>query len=172
MMLTFTLDAALVIQVLVSTVLPLLVGLVTKTVTSGGVKALLLAALALLTSMLTELGTALAAGTTYDVGVGLLLAVPTFLVAVGMHFGIWKPIGAATKAQELFDRNTVVVHEDRVTAPASAHPNVEQIPAGRPSTWDAASGTFQIPRGVTGAPDVEQVADLSSQERYPLHGDN
>lgn len=137
-MLTFTLDAALVIQVLVSTILPLLVGLVTKTVTSGGVKALLLAGLALLTSMLTELGTALAEGTVYDVGVGLLLALPTFLIAVGMHYGIWKPTGTSTRAQQLFDRNTVVVHEDRSSA------------------TDAA--------GV----DVEQVADLASQERYQI----
>lgn len=101
-MLTFTLDAALVIQLLVSTVLPLLVGLVTKRVTHGGVKAVLLAGFALLTTLLVELGNALAAGEAYDVGRGLLLAVPTFLIAVGMHYGLWKPTGTAVKAQELF----------------------------------------------------------------------
>lgn len=135
-MLTFTLDLALVIQLLVSTVLPLLVGLVTKTVTRPGVKALLLAGLSLLTSLLTEFGESVAAGTTYDVGVGLLMALPVFLVAVGMHYGLWKATGVSAKAQQLFDRNTVVVHES---------------PASRPGA------------------DVEQVADLSAQQRYPLN---
>lgn len=102
-MIRFTLDVALVIQLLVSTVLPLLVGLVTTRVTSSNVKALLLALFALITSLLTELGESLAAGTTYDFGVGLLLALPTFLIAVGMHFGIWKPVGASARAQDLFD---------------------------------------------------------------------
>lgn len=110
-MIGFTLDAALVIQLLVSTVLPLLVGLVTKTITRPGVKAVLLAGLALATSLLVELGAAVTAGTTYDVGRGLLLALPTFLIAVGLHYGLWKPVGAAEKAQELFDPNAVQVSE-------------------------------------------------------------
>lgn len=95
----FTLDPALIIQLLVSTVLPLLVGLVTTKFTNGGTKAVLLAALALVTSLLVELGNALAAGVAYDLGAGLLLAIPTFLIAVGMHFGLWKPVGAAAAAQ-------------------------------------------------------------------------
>ncbi len=100
-MVEFTFDAVLVIQLLVSTVLPLLVGLVTKTVTRPGVKAVLLAGLALVTSLLTELGAAVTAGTTYDIGKGLLLAIPTFLIAVGMHFGIWKATGVSQKMQEI-----------------------------------------------------------------------
>lgn len=110
-MIEFTLDAALVIQLLVSTVLPLLVGLVTKTVTRPGVKAVLLAVLSLVTSLLVELGAAITAGATYDVGRGLLLALPTFLIAVGLHYGLWKPVGAAVKAQELFDPNTAAATE-------------------------------------------------------------
>lgn len=97
----FTLDPALVIGLLVSTVLPLLVGLVTTRVTAPGVKAVLLAALALLTSLLTELGVAISNGATYDVGQGLLLAIPTFLIAVGMHYGLWKPTTTSTKAQNV-----------------------------------------------------------------------
>lgn len=96
---TFTLDPALIIQLLISTVLPLLVGLVTRVTTSGAVKAVALAALALATSLLTELGQAIAAGVAYDIGRGLLLALPTFLIAVGMHFGLWKATGAAAAAQ-------------------------------------------------------------------------
>lgn len=100
----FTLDPVLVIQLVVSTVLPLLVGLVTKTKTDPGVKAGLLAALALATSLLTELGAALTAGVTYDLGQGLILALPTFLIAVGLHYGLWKPLGASVKLQEVGDR--------------------------------------------------------------------
>ena len=113
-MITFTLDPLLVIQLLVSTVLPLLVGLITKRVTHSGVKALLLALAALVTSLLTELGTALANGVPYDVGQGLLLAIPTFLIAVGLHYGLWKPTGVTEKAQALFDSNTITVHESRL----------------------------------------------------------
>lgn len=97
----FTLDPALVIQLLVSTVLPLAVGLVTKTTTSPGLKAVLLAALALVTSLLTELGQSVTAGTTYDLGQGLLLALPTFLIAVGMHYGLWKATGVSQAAQRV-----------------------------------------------------------------------
>jgi hypothetical protein len=100
-MIAFTLDPALIIQLLVSTVLPLLVGLVTKTVTRPGVKAVLLALLSLATSLLVELGDMLARGETYDLGRGLLLALPTFLIAVGLHYGLWKPTGVATAAQEV-----------------------------------------------------------------------
>ena len=101
-MIEFTLDPALIITLLISTVLPLLVGLVTKTVTSGAIKAVLLAGLALVTTLLTELGNAIAAGEPYDLGRGLLLAIPVFLVAVGMHFGLWKPTGASEAAQKAF----------------------------------------------------------------------
>lgn len=107
----FTLDPALVIQLVVSTVLPLLVGLVTKTVTRPGVKAVLLALLSLATSLLVELGAAIASGATYDVGRGLLLALPTFLIAVGLHYGLWKPVGAAGRAQELFAPTAAEVPE-------------------------------------------------------------
>lgn len=98
-MIAFSMDAALIVQLLVSTVLPLLVGLVTRVVTRGGVKAVLLALLSLVTSLLVELGESLAAGTVYDLGQGLLLALPTFLIAVGMHYGIWKPTGTARALQ-------------------------------------------------------------------------
>lgn len=99
-MIEFTIDPVLMVSVLVGTVLPLLVGLVTKRVTHSGVKAVLLAGLSLVTALLTELGAAWSRGEAYDLGQGLLVALPTFLVAVGMHFGIWKPVGASAAAQE------------------------------------------------------------------------
>lgn len=88
----------LVIGLLVSTILPLIVGLVTKYQTRPGVRAVLLAGLAALTGLLTELGNALTSGTTYNLGTGLLLALTAFLVAVGFHFGLLKPTGAADAA--------------------------------------------------------------------------
>lgn len=95
-----TFDWPLIVGMVVSVVLPLVVGLVTKTVTNSGTKAVILAALAALTGLLTELGNALSAGTTYNLGMGLVFALAAFLVAVGMHFGIYKPTGASTAAQK------------------------------------------------------------------------
>ena len=88
----------LVIGLLVSTILPLIVGLVTKWKTRAGVRAVLLAGLSALTGLLTELGNALTSQTTYNLGTGLLLALTAFLVAVGFHFGLLKPTGAADAA--------------------------------------------------------------------------
>ena len=97
-----TWDWALIIQLLVSAVLPLLVGLVTKEVTNGAIKAWLLATFSLVTSLLVEVGDALAAGTTYDLGRGLILALPTFISAVAVYYGLWKPTGTAQAAQRAF----------------------------------------------------------------------
>jgi phosphotransferase system glucose/maltose/N-acetylglucosamine-specific IIC component len=108
----FNLEPALVIGLVVSTLLPLLVGLVTTRVTNGSIKAVLLAVLALVTSLLTELATSINNGTQYDLGQGLLLALPTFLIAVGMHYGLWKPVGAATGAQSV--KATTIIDRSKV----------------------------------------------------------
>jgi hypothetical protein len=95
----FSLPPALIIGFVVSTILPLLVGLVTTRVTSAGVKAVLLAALAAVTGLLTELLASINAGVAYDIGNGLVLALTGFLVAVGFHFGLWKPTTLTEKVQ-------------------------------------------------------------------------
>ncbi|AWY06758.1 membrane protein [Microbacterium phage Hermeonysus] len=92
-------DWPLIVGMIVSVVLPLLVGLATTRITNSGVRATILAVLAALTGLLTELGNALTAGVTYNLGMGLVFALASFLVAVGMHFGIYKPTGASTAAQ-------------------------------------------------------------------------
>lgn len=94
---TFSLDPVTVAQVVLVAVLPLLVGLVTTRVTSSAVKAWLLAALSLLSSMVAELVRAWEAGAVYDVGAGLLLALPTFVGAVAVHYGLWKATGVTGK---------------------------------------------------------------------------
>lgn len=103
----FTLDPAAVVQLVVAFLLPVVVGLVTTRVTSAGRKAWLLAGLTLVTSMLVELGRALDAGTTYDVGVALMAALPAFVVSVATHYGLWKPTGVAHAAQDLGARSGV-----------------------------------------------------------------
>jgi hypothetical protein len=102
---TFSVPWPLILGLLVSTVLPLLVGLVTRLNTSPGLRAVILAGLAAVTGLLSELGAAVSAGRPYDLGVGLLAALGAFLVAVGMHFGLFKPTGAADAAIRAGDPN-------------------------------------------------------------------
>lgn len=97
----FALPPALVIGLLVSTVLPLLVGLVTSRDMKPGLKAILLAALAAVTGLLTELLNAVNAGVAYDLGTGLVLALGAFLIAVGIHYGLWKPTKATAAVQDV-----------------------------------------------------------------------
>lgn len=97
----FTLDPLTIVQLLVAFVLPVLVGLVTTRVTSGARKAWLLAGLSLVTSLLLELARALTAGTTYDLGVALLAALPAFVVSVATYYGLWKPTGVTATVQDI-----------------------------------------------------------------------
>ena len=97
----FNLPPALILGLIVSTVLPILTGLVTTRVTHSGVKAVILAGLAAITGLGTELLNSIQAGKTYDLGTGLILALTAFLVAVAMHFGLWKPTTVAEKAQSI-----------------------------------------------------------------------
>lgn len=96
---TSSLDWPVIIGLVVSTLLPLLVGLVTKTVTNSSTKAILLAALAAITGLGTELLNAINAGVSFDIGMGLVLALVSFITAVAIHFGIWKPTGATEAVQ-------------------------------------------------------------------------
>ncbi len=98
---TITWDALSIVQLCIAFVLPLLVGLVTKTSMRGGVKALLLAGLNLVLALLSELARALTAGETFDLGVALISALPAFIVSVGAHMGLWKPTGVTNTVQHL-----------------------------------------------------------------------
>jgi len=92
-----TLDSAYWIGLLVSVVLPVLVGLVTTRVTHAGGKAVLLLALSSLNGLLVEYANP---GPGYDVGTAVVLALVSFGTAVLAHFGLWKPAGVAGKAQD------------------------------------------------------------------------
>ena len=78
--------------------LPVLVGLVTTRVTHAGTKAVLLLALSTLNGFLVELAQP---GPGYNVGTAAVLSLVAFATGVLMHFGLWKPVGIAGKAQDV-----------------------------------------------------------------------
>lgn len=85
-------------SVLLGTVLPILVGLVTKKVTSRSIKAVLLLALSAVAGFLTELINS----ANFVWQQALLSTLITFVTAVAMHFGLWQPTGVSEKAQNAF----------------------------------------------------------------------
>lgn len=97
----FTYDPALILQAVITVFLPVIVGLVTKKITNSGAKAILLAVLSVVSSLLTEILNAVQAGESYDLGRGLVTALMTFVGAVALHYGLFKPTGVAEKAQEV-----------------------------------------------------------------------
>jgi len=100
-MFVFTLDPALVVQLILAVFLPIAVGLVTTRVTSGAKKAWLLAGLSLLTSLFTQLGAALASHSAFDIGLALLAVIPAFAISVATYYGLWKPTGIGQAAQDV-----------------------------------------------------------------------
>lgn len=98
-MIHFQPDLSLVLWLLVTVILPILVGLVTTKDTSAARKAILLATLALAAGILAQLLAAIQAGIPYDLFSGLIQALATFFIAVASHFGFWKPTGVATAVQ-------------------------------------------------------------------------
>lgn len=97
---TVNLDKAYWLGLLVSVVLPVLVGLVTTRVTHAGVKAALLLALSTANGFLVELAGPHDAG--YSVQTAAVLAIVSFGVGVLSHFGLLKPAGISGKAQDSF----------------------------------------------------------------------
>jgi len=95
---TVNLDSAYWLGLVVSVVLPVLVGLVTTRVTSAGAKAVLLLALSTANGFLVELAGPHDAG--YSVGTAAVLALVSFGTGVLAHFGLWKPTGVSGKAQD------------------------------------------------------------------------
>ncbi|MEU5596807.1 hypothetical protein [Streptomyces sp. NPDC020298] len=95
---TVNLDKAYWLGLVISVVLPVLVGLVTTRVTHEGVKAVLLLALSTANGFLVELASPHDAG--YSVGTAAVLALVSFGTGVLAHFGLWKPTGVSGKAQD------------------------------------------------------------------------
>lgn len=93
------LDTAYWVGLLISVVLPVLVGLVTTRVVNASVKAVLLLALTAATGFLTEFAAPHPSG--YSVSAAVILWVVSFGTGVLSHFGLWKPTGLAYKAQDV-----------------------------------------------------------------------
>lgn len=106
-MIVFSLDPATVIQLVLTVVMPIAVGLVTTRTTSSSAKTWLLAGLTLVTSFVTQLGGAIAGNVPFDAGVALLSVIPAFAISVAMYYGLWKPTGVGKAAQDV-DATTLV----------------------------------------------------------------
>lgn len=100
---TVALDRAYWLGLLVSVVLPVLVGLVTTRVTSAGTKAVLLLALSTLNGLLVEV---LSPGPGFNLGTAAVLALVAFGTGVLAHFGLWKPTGVSGAAQAVGAKTT------------------------------------------------------------------
>lgn len=90
-----TLNIWLLLQLLILPVLlPIIVGLVSTKVTAAGTKALTLLALSVVTAFLTSLLAAYQSGAeNFDIGMSLLTMLVTFVIGVGVHYGLLKPTG-------------------------------------------------------------------------------
>lgn len=88
-----------VLSVLIGVILPIVVGLVTKRVTSESVKAVLLAFLAAVSGFVTEAINVGGFNDSFNWTAALLTWVMTFVAAVAAHFGLWKPTGVSAAAQ-------------------------------------------------------------------------
>ena len=83
-------DLSAVISVLVGTVLPWLTGRVVRITAHPRVRGLVLLALALVTSDLTELATAITAGVPYNQWQVILNATWSYGLSVALHVGIYR----------------------------------------------------------------------------------
>jgi predicted Na+-dependent transporter len=92
-------DVPQVLNLVLSVVFPLVVGLVTTKVTSGALKAILLATIALGSGFISALLAAYLAGAAFDWVGALVVGVTAWLIAIGTHFGFWRPTGVTDKLQ-------------------------------------------------------------------------
>ena len=92
----------------ISVLLPLLVGLITKRSTSPAAQAVLLLAFSAAKSFLEGWLQATNSAVDFAFVPAAISTVVNFAIAVIMHFGLWKPTGAAGAAQDTLvkDRTT------------------------------------------------------------------
>lgn len=90
-----------VLTLIIGTVMPIVVGLVTTRVTSGAIKAWLLAGLTLVTTVFQAMLLAAQSGIPFELGAILVSAVQQFIISVAIYYGLWKPTGIAGAAQDV-----------------------------------------------------------------------
>jgi len=93
-----TITLAQLISLLVGTLLPILVALITDRAWPGAAKAITLLVLSAVSSFLSAWLVAINAGVAFDFSQAAFGVLTTFIVAVAMHFGLWKPAGASGSA--------------------------------------------------------------------------
>jgi len=93
---TVVLNMAFVLSLLVSTVIPIIVGIVTKLNASSGTKALVMVILNALNGFLME---AIAGGDVYNWTLGLVNFLIGMVTSVATYYGVLKPIGASSSVQ-------------------------------------------------------------------------
>jgi hypothetical protein len=86
------------LNIVVSIVLPLLVGLLTKQSWNRNLKAVLLLAVAAISAGVTDLITA---GSLDDWKMILQQTIINWLVAVAVHYHVWKPTGVSATVAEI-----------------------------------------------------------------------
>jgi CHASE2 domain-containing sensor protein len=86
---------AQVLTLLVATIFPVLVGLVTTRATNPSARALLLATLSLAAGLISSWLAALNGHVDFDLFTALVTGVGAWVVAVATHFGLWKPTGVS-----------------------------------------------------------------------------
>ena len=87
-----------IVAIVISAIMPLLVGLVTKRVTSSGLKSILLVGFTGATSFITEL---VKEESNFSLGTALLTWMLGFVVAIGIHLGFYRPTAVTAKTQEI-----------------------------------------------------------------------
>lgn len=95
------LDVPQLLNLLLSVGFPVLVGLVTKTVTSSSWKAVLLATVSLASGFVSALLAAVLAGVPFDLVSALLTGLAAWLIAIATHFGFWRPTGVTAAVQAI-----------------------------------------------------------------------
>lgn len=100
-MIEFSISAADILGPVIAVVLPLIVAIVTKASTDSGIKAILLAVLALVSNLLVGIQDAVVNHGHYDLGKALVLGLATLAISVATHYGVWKPTGATAALQKV-----------------------------------------------------------------------
>lgn len=92
-------DLSTVLSACVGVILPVLVGIVTKKLTSPAVQAVLLAFFAAVSGFLSQWLAAINGGAPFSWQVAAFTWLMTFVTAVATHYGFWKPTGVSSAVQ-------------------------------------------------------------------------
>lgn len=90
-----------VLTLIVGTVMPIMVALVTTRVTSGAIKAWLLAAFTLVSTILQAILLSAQSGIPFELGAVFISAITQFIISVAIYYGLWKPTGIAGSVQDV-----------------------------------------------------------------------